>query len=132
MGKLYGVSPAPRRVLVIDDHQDSLEMLVELLRLEGHDAHGASDGPRALELAGSLAPHVILCDLSLPQMDGYEIARRLRARPQSSAMRLIAFTGHNDPASIERAREAGFDDLVAKPIDPERLKAVIEGPPAER
>jgi len=116
------------RVLVVDDNVDAAESIAMLLRLEGHDVrsvHGAQD---ALEAAVVFRPHVVLLDIGLPGMDGYEVARRLRSQSIHS-MRLVAVTGYGQQSDRERAREAGFDQHLVKPVDPEALHSVIEQVP---
>jgi CheY-like chemotaxis protein len=111
-----------RRVLVVDDAVDAAELFGEVLRMNGHDFRVAHDGPGALQVALEFEPDVVLLDLGLPGMDGYEVARRLRE--QGGNMRLIAVTGYTrDP---ERLREAGFDDHLMKPVDFQQLWMTFE------
>jgi PAS domain S-box-containing protein len=130
------VSPAPPavavrprvrgRVLVVEDNEDSAATLADLLRLEGHQVSVAHDGRRGLEAALAWEPDVVLCDLGLPGMDGYEVARRLRAG--GSRARLVALTGYAAPEDVERARQAGFDAHLAKPPDLDKLLLAVEEP----
>jgi PAS domain S-box-containing protein len=103
------------RVLVVDDHGDAAESLAEIVELLGHVAEVAHDGPSAIAKAHATPPDVVLCDIGLPGMSGYEVARALRAggRP----MQLYAVTGYAQAADVQRALEAGFDGHVAKPMD---------------
>jgi PAS domain S-box-containing protein len=114
----------PRHVLVVDDSHDAAATLAELLEMEGHKVAVAHDGPSALALAQAHAPDVVLCDIGLPGMDGYEVARQLRARGQPG-LRLVAVSGYAQPEDLVRASEAGFDAHVAKPPDPEELARLL-------
>jgi signal transduction histidine kinase/ActR/RegA family two-component response regulator len=107
----------PLRILLVDDHEASVEGLAQLLRLEGHEVEVATDGPSALEQAPAFEPDIVLCDLGLPGMDGYEVARILRGGPQPGDFRLFAISGFADPGSKARALDAGFDDHLSKPIN---------------
>jgi CheY-like chemotaxis protein len=115
-------------VLVIDDHRDSAEGLAELLRLAGHEVELAYDGPSALDAVERSAPEVVISDLGLPEMDGFEIARALRDRDRTRELRLIALSGFGDSAAVERALQAGFDHHLTKPVDPLALRALLEAP----
>ncbi|MEO1085173.1 MAG: response regulator, partial [Acidobacteriota bacterium] len=97
------------------DHRASAESLAELLRLEDHDVQIAYDGHQALELFESYKPDTVLCDLGLPGMDGYEVARTLRRG--GDGLGLLALSGFADPASKSKALEAGFDAHLSKPVD---------------
>jgi PAS domain S-box-containing protein len=113
-----------RRVLVVDDNRDGAESLSEVLGLIGHEVEVAFDGPSAIEKACARPPDVVLCDLGLPGMSGYEVARRLRhLRP--TGLRLIAVSGYAQPEDVAASRKAGFDAHVAKPPDPEELLRLL-------
>jgi signal transduction histidine kinase/ActR/RegA family two-component response regulator len=118
---------APRRVLVIEDNVDSREMLQALLSNLGHEVHQAPDGPAGLDAARKLEPDVVLIDVGLPGLDGYEVARRIRLGGGRRPI-LIALTGYGMPEDRERAREAGFDVHLVKPVEPERLAAALDAP----
>ena len=124
-------APTGRQVLVVDDNPDAAETLAELLKMVGHKVVVAHDGPSALALAKADPPDVVLCDIGLPGMDGYELARQLRAGG-ARAIRLVAVSGYAQPEDVARATEAGFEAHVAKPLDPEELARIIagQGPPA--
>jgi PAS domain S-box-containing protein len=113
-----------RRVLVVDDNRDGAESLSAMLELAGHEVVVAFDGPSALEKARACAPEVVLCDLGLPGMSGYEVARRLRALGPSG-LRLVAVSGYAAPEDVEASRKAGFDAHLAKPPDLDALAALI-------
>jgi CheY-like chemotaxis protein len=92
----------------------------------GQDVRVALDGPRALAAAAEFAPDVVLLDIGLPVMDGYELARRIRALPELHDMRLVALTGYGTDSDRARSLEAGFDEHLVKPLKLERLEAVLE------
>jgi CheY-like chemotaxis protein len=110
-------------VLVVDDNVDAAEMLAELLRASGYTASVAYDGPVALELARASPPNIVLIDIGLPVMDGYELARRLRG--MLNGARLIAVTGYGQQGDRERSREAGFDAHLVKPVSLDVLHAAL-------
>jgi signal transduction histidine kinase len=114
----------PVRVLVIEDNLDQAESMAVVLEFEGHRVHIATDGRTGLAKAHEFEPEVILCDIGLPDVDGYQIARALRADPHCSA-RLIAVTGYARPEDRRRAEEAGFDAHIAKPPSPEALLELV-------
>jgi CheY-like chemotaxis protein len=114
----------PLRVLVVDDNIDSAEMLQVLLGSMGHDAQLAHDGKSAIAAAIEQKPQVVLLDIGLPDMDGYEVARQIRAR-QAGPMRLIALTGWSQDDTREKARDAGFDHHLTKPTEPDALERLL-------
>ena len=116
-----------RRILVIEDNEDAREMLRILLTLAGHEVHEAADGPAGLVLARTVAPDVALIDVGLPVLDGYAVARQLRASQEDRAMRLVAITGYGQAEDRRRALQAGFDAHLTKPVSPERLAAAMDG-----
>ena len=113
------------RILIVDDHEDSAEMLSLLLSGKGHATRTALDGHTALAVAAAFQPHVGLLDLNLPGMSGYELAMRLRAVPEFAHIRLVAVTGHGSEAHRARARAAGFDEHLLKPVDLQMVDAVL-------
>lgn len=119
-----------RRVLVVDDNIDAAESLALMLRLRGHTVWVAFDGAAALELTRDHNPDVFLLDLGLPGVDGFELARQLRARPESARALFVALTGWGQDADRDRSREAGFDVHLTKPVDPDALLALLARPPA--
>ena len=114
------------RILVVDDNHDAAEATKVLLELAGHEVKMVGDGNEALASAPVFAPDVVLLDIGLPMMDGYQVARRLREVPQTRASCLIALTGYGQPADRERARAAGFDHHLTKPADPDALLALVD------
>jgi CheY-like chemotaxis protein len=120
-------TPSSRmRVLVVDDNEDARELLKEALALSGYDVHTAADPASAIERAQELKPAIALLDIGLPVMDGYELARRLRAIEGLSGLRLVAITGYGQPADKDRAREAGFDEHLVKPVSLEAVRRALE------
>jgi PAS domain S-box-containing protein len=118
---------APRRVLVVEDNVDSATALAELLRLWGHEVRVAHDGVTGLEEARAFAPDLVLLDIGLPGMDGYEVALALRAAPAFAATRLVALTGYGQERDHLRSREVGIDRHVTKPIDLAELRELLAG-----
>ncbi len=114
---------AARKVLVVDDNRDAANSLAKLAQVLGHEADVAYDGPSALAKAQSCVPDVVLCDLGLPGISGYEVARTLRARHKG--IRLIAVSGYAMPDDIARAIEAGFDSHVTKPAPPDVVQRLL-------
>ena len=115
-----------KHVLVVDDSHDAAEILCELLRSYGCVTRAAYDGAAALEAARSFMPDLALFDISLPQMDGYELARRMRELPGLAKIRLIAITGHSGPAERQRSNQAGFVRHLVKPVDLKELRGLID------
>jgi two-component system CheB/CheR fusion protein len=112
-------------VLIIEDIADSRSMLATLLSLEGFTVFTAADGLTGLELIEKEKPDVAIVDIGLPGMDGYEVARRVRAKLPRGTIRLLALTGYGQVEDRERALQAGFDDHLVKPIDPTHLTRVL-------
>ena len=116
----------PRRVLLIDDNIDAAESLAQLLALSGHDARTAGDGLQGLRVAADFQPEVVFCDLGLPGMNGFEVAKELRALPFGSAMILAALTGYGQPGDREKTARAGFDAHLVKPVDPSVIESFLD------
>jgi signal transduction histidine kinase/CheY-like chemotaxis protein len=116
-----------RRILVADDNHDSAESLGMLLELAGHEVRLAYDGQEALEAAASFLPDVMLLDIGLPKLDGFEVASRLRQDRRHDSMLLVAVTGYGTDSDRDRARAAGFDHHMVKPVDPKALRDLIAG-----
>ncbi len=107
----------PCRVLVVDDNFDGAQLLLMALEAFGYDVRIAHDGPTALAIAAGFRPEIVLLDIGLPVMDGYEVARRLRAEPFGAHVRIIAVTGYGQESDRQRSREAGFVDHIVKPVN---------------
>jgi two-component system, sensor histidine kinase len=118
------VHPRPRRILVVEDNADAREMLRTVLELEGHTVLDAADGARAIRLAVESTPDVVLLDIGLPALDGFEVARRIRHR-LGDRIRLVALSGYGDVESREQGRAAGFDAHLVKPVSPDELARVL-------
>ena len=114
-----------RRVLIIEDHPDAADSLEALLTIEGHEVRTAGDGTAGLELVRTLDPEVVLCDLGLPGMDGFAVARAIRSDPALRDRRLVALSGYAQPDDVARSRSAGFDSHLAKPATLARLEAEL-------
>ena len=110
-----------QRLLIADDNGDTAESLAALLRLDGHEVTVVHDGEQALEAIGRLRPDIALLDIGMPNISGYEVARRLRQSVPTAAVRLIAITGWGQERDKARAFEAGFDDHLTKPVEPDAL-----------
>ncbi len=118
---------AGRRVLVVDDNRDGAESLAMMLRLLGNEAHTAHDGLEAVEAAGRLRPDLILLDIGMPKLNGYDTARRIREQPWGRGVVLVALTGWGQEADRRKSREAGFDAHMTKPIEPGGLEKLLAG-----
>jgi CheY-like chemotaxis protein len=119
----------PRRVLVVDDNRDSAQSLALLLRLRGHEVCEAYDGLDAVGTAAEFRPDVVLLDIGLPGLNGYEVARRIRQEPWSREALLVAVTGWGQDADKRRSVDAGIDYHMTKPVDLTRLSAILDGSP---
>jgi PAS domain S-box-containing protein len=119
-------SPEARRVLVVEDNLDAGQTLRTLLEMLGHDATLVESGAAALEFLQARGADVVLCDLGLPGMSGYEVARAVRERASLQQTRLVALTGYGQPEDRKRTADAGFDEHLTKPVDVAELTAVLE------
>jgi CheY-like chemotaxis protein len=118
-------SPSPgRSILIVEDNADARDALRVLLELEGHVVEAVEEGQQALEIARAKDPDIALVDIGLPGIDGYEVARLVRARDGRRPV-LIALTGYGQPEDRRRASEAGFDEVLVKPVDPTVLAALL-------
>lgn len=115
---------ASRRVLLVDDNCDSIELLAEYLRRAGHEVVVAYDPAAALAAAGAQTFDAVFVDVGLPEMDGYELAQRLR-ETRGHALRLFALTGYGDDATRTRSEDAGFEAHLTKPADPKAIAAIL-------
>jgi two-component system, sensor histidine kinase len=121
----------PRRhILIIEDHADTREGLQLLLALDGHDVTAVADGVQGVEYALTHRPNVVITDLGLPAVDGFEVARRLRASTDVYDPRLVAVTGYGRSEDLRRAEDAGFNAYLVKPVTLDALRAAIAATPA--
>ncbi|WP_242337763.1 MULTISPECIES: PAS domain-containing protein [unclassified Anaeromyxobacter] len=118
-------APTGRSVLIVEDNLDAGQSLADLLELSGHRVALARDGRTGIALAGELRPDVVLCDIGLPDMSGFDVARALRADERLRRTRLVALSGYAQREDLEKAREAGFDAHLPKPPPLERLEALL-------
>jgi CheY-like chemotaxis protein len=118
-----------RCILVVDDDADVAWTTAALLRLEGHDAHIASGGREAIELARELNPAVVLMDVSMPNVDGLEAARQIRAQAGGDKILLCAVTAYGSAEIIKRVKEAGFDRYLRKPAKFDEVSAIVDKAP---
>jgi CheY-like chemotaxis protein len=120
-------APGPRgRILVVDDNRDAASSLAMMLRSSGHTVLAAHSGEQGLEIAEREKPDAIVLDIGMPQMNGYEVARRLRKTSDGKTMLLVALTGWGQKEDIERSLNAGFDFHMTKPADPERIERLLD------
>ena len=115
----------PRRILVVEDNRDARDMLVFLLQRDGHDVRGAADGHAAIAEAESFVPEIIFLDVGLPGLDGYAVARHLRATPRTADALLVALTGYGQAEDREKAFAAGFDHHLLKPAEPAQVREMV-------
>jgi two-component system cell cycle response regulator DivK len=116
----------PRRILLIEDNENNRYLVSFLLQAHGWEVVHAADGPRGLELAATLAPALILLDIQLPGMDGYSVARALKANAALAAIPVVAVTSYAMAPDRAKALAAGCDGYIEKPIDPETFVATVE------
>jgi len=119
------IERAIHRVLIIEDNVDAADSLHELLELDGYDVEVAYTGPEGIEKARAFRPEVVLCDIGLPETDGYEVARIMRADHELDRVGLVALTGYTRPEDVAKAREAGFDGHLGKPPSKEGIQHVL-------
>jgi CheY-like chemotaxis protein len=117
---------AAKHILIVDDYADALDIWALYLRTLGYRVSTAADGAEAIAQAERLLPDLIVLDLELPRVSGFDVAKRLRANPETQFIPLIAATGYSHVTQLDRAREAGFDQIVIKPCDPDMLVEEIE------
>jgi CheY-like chemotaxis protein len=117
----------PRRVLIVDDNEDSANSLAMILELGGHETASVYTAVDALQRAAVFRPDVVLLDIGLPGMDGYEVAQKMRELPGLRDIRLVAVTGYGRSDDRLRAREAGFDDHLIKPVEYAVLERTLAG-----
>jgi CheY-like chemotaxis protein len=124
-----GDTPSPQqlRVLIVEDNRDAAEMLEEMLNAWGQDTRVAYDGLAAVEAAGQFRPQVVLLDIGLPELNGYDVARRIREQPWGQHMSLVAVTGWGQEADRQRSAAAGINHHLIKPVEPTVLKELLTG-----
>lgn len=137
-GSRAAAGPLPCRILLVEDNADARAMLRQRLEVAGHEVHEVADGEAAVAAAVRLRPDLALVDIGLPRLDGYQVARKIRAASDGWAISLVALTGYGLPEDRERALEAGFDEHLVKPVDALALARVLatavsrrEHPPAD-
>ena len=114
------------RILLIEDDEDARRNMHAALAMDGHEVCEAADGPSALRSAAQFKPEVAIIDVGLPGLNGFQVAESLRANPERLSMVMIALSGYSQTDSLRRARAAGFDEFVTKPIAPDRLTRLID------
>jgi two-component system cell cycle response regulator DivK len=121
----------PKKVLVVDDNQDSRELVVKVLKNKGYEMIEATDGEEAIEKAVGERPDLILLDISIPKLDGYEVTRRLKSREEFKETPIVALTAHAMKGDRAKALEAGCEGYISKPINirelPAQVKSFIKG-----
>ena len=117
--------PSGRKILVADDDQDSAESLAMLFQLMGHEVRAAQNGVTAVDLAEEFRPDLIVLDIGMPGMDGYEVCRRIRQHDWGQAIVIAALTGWTRDEDRDRSAEAGFNHYLVKPVDPKALDDLI-------
>ena len=120
-------SPVRRRILLVDDNQATTTVYAKLFKTLGCEVAAANDGSKAIELAASFRPEIIMLDLSMPRMDGYETCRRIRQQPGGKNIVLLAVTGLGGNETVNRARRAGFDDVIVKPVKADAILRLTHG-----
>ncbi len=119
------LSPSGYRILVVDDNQDAANSLSMLLRFQGHEVRVAFSGVAALEMTKTYTPDLVLMDIGMPRMDGYETARRIREKPNLKKVVLVALTGWGQQEDRRRTAEAGFNHHLVKPPEPKILEGIL-------
>jgi CheY-like chemotaxis protein len=119
------LSGLPKKILVVDDNVDSAETLATFLRLHGHSVRIANTPTDAIAVHGEFQPDVMFLDIGLPEMNGYEVARRLRATPHGADLCLVAITGWGGARDKENAKEAGFNAHLTKPVDLSAVQTLV-------
>lgn len=126
------VKPTPKRfrILVVDDNHDSALSMAMMLSIMGHETRTAHDGESAVATAESFLPEVVLLDIGLPKLNGYEVAQRIREKPWGVSMFLIAVTGWGQDEDRERSSEVGLNLHMVKPVEPSALEKLLAGLPS--
>jgi CheY-like chemotaxis protein len=119
--------PRGRKILVADDDHDSAESLAMLFQLMGHDVRSAQSGLAAIDVAAEFRPELIVLDIGMPGVDGYEVCRRIRQHAWGQAIVIAALTGWTRDEDRDRSAQAGFNHFLVKPVDPKALEDLIAG-----
>ena len=114
-----------RRILAVDDNQDAVDILARTLKLKGHEVQTAYDGIAAVDVAARFKPEVVLLDIGLPRLSGYDVARRIRSLPEGKSTILIAITGWGQEEDRRQSQQSGFDMHLVKPVDPIALLKLL-------
>ncbi|RZI54639.1 MAG: response regulator [Pseudomonas sp.] len=114
------------KVLVVDDNRDAADTLVTFLTMEGHDVRVAYGGQEAIQAFEAMAPQVVLLDIGMPEIDGYEVARHIRHSPEGRSLKLVAMTGWGQLEDKAKAHAAGFDQHMTKPVEPNELTILLK------
>lgn len=114
-----------RRILVVDDNYDAAYMLALLLKIGGDETHTAHDGQEALERAAAIRPEIIILDIGLPKLNGYEVCRSIREQPWGRPITMVAVTGWAREEDRQKSEEAGFNGHLAKPVDHRALTELV-------
>ena len=117
--------PNPRRLLIVEDHPDVAESLALILRCDDHEVRIAHDGPAALQALSKFKPDVVLLDVGLPGMDGYQVARRMREEALESKLTIIALSGYGQTEDHSQSMQAGCDAHLVKPVHPNVLRSML-------
>jgi CheY-like chemotaxis protein len=115
-----------RKILVVDDNRDAADSLAAILRVEGHEARAAYSGAEAVQAAEEMKPDVVLLDIQMPEMSGYDVARALRDYRRGVRAVIVAVTAYGQESDKLAARQAGFHHHITKPVDPARVLEIIE------
>jgi two-component system CheB/CheR fusion protein len=122
-------TPNPRRLLIVEDHVDVAESLAMILEEDDHAVRIAQNGPAALQALTEFKPDVVLLDVGLPGMDGYQVARRMREETPVSRLTIIALSGFGDTEDFRRSKQAGCDAHLVKPVHPDVLRKLLGAAP---
>jgi len=121
----------PRKILIVEDNQDSRELVVKVLKNKGYQTIEAADGEEALEKVAAEKPDLILLDISIPKIDGYEVAKRLKSQEEFRDIPIVALTAHAMKGDREKVIVAGFEGYISKPINvrelPDQVKSYLRG-----
>ena len=121
------MNSSPYVILVADDNADTADSAAELLRLDGHEVRVVYDGRQAVEAARTFRPRLVILDINMPVMDGYDAAAALRRESNDAELVLVAHSALNRPSDADRFRQAGFNHFLSKPAAPGELRALVEG-----